>query len=958
MSLKGQSAIEYLTTYGWMLIVAGLVGGIIFAVVSDSCQISSSGFSDEVRVSQVGVDSTGELEVVLENQAPDTVSIENITLSSEDGERNLGFDREVDSGSEQTFSLNNVGDAGSCNQLDMEIIYEDSITSFTTGTIRMPYSLNATVTDTLDAAFSDDGPQNIGQTVNFDASASDDSNGTISSYSWDFGDGDTGSGETATHSYSSAGTYTVELTVTNDEGDTDTEVSQVEIQSTNNPPTATTKSDKTVAIGETVQFNASESSDPDGDSLSYYWDFDEDGITESNIREPTYSYGSGGTYTVNLTVSDGEYNRSDTVNVDVTTYDLVVDKNDGSNYDVIDYAVGNASSGDSILIKTATYDNPVAIDKNISITGQGEVTLNGDRSSTGLTMTTGGLSVNVSGLDIVGWETGVSTYYESGDYVFEGLNVSNNGDDNGGSGLSVYGDIVFRDSVVSGNDQDEFDTVGMEHYNSYYSDSSVVLENVSFSGNGEYGLDGGGSGSYVVNDSVFRDTLGGSGLYADSSGANWSLNRVNLTGNSDSGLYAGSASGKWWLRDVNSTGNGNYGVYASSVTGFWNASDSAFYGNDVSGYSGAGSDFYGVGADQELDLERNWWGSSGGPNSSSVRGNVSVDPFCDVSDCSSYSGFSGSDLVALNVGSGEEYADIQWAIDSSGSGDIVRIYEGVYDRSGLTVDHNLSLEAENGNVTLRGDRSSTGFSVSTGGLSVNVSGLDIVGWETGVSTYYESGDYVFEGLNVSNNGDDNGGSGLSVYGDIVFRDSVVSGNDQDEFDTVGMEHYNSYYSDSSVVLENVSFSGNGEYGLDGGGSGSYVVNDSVFRESVGDGIYAGSSSADWNLTSVNITNNEDGIDADGATGKWFLRNANISQNSYYGVYANSVTGFWNASDSVLAKNNQSGTGYQDFHATDSDKTLNLKENWWGQDTGPESNQYSGSIEYTPYCTDSECTSTS
>jgi hypothetical protein len=48
----------------------------------------------------------------------------------------------------------------------------------------------------------------------FDGSGSKDSDGTIASYAWNFGDGTTGTGQTASHTYTAAGPQTVTLTVT------------------------------------------------------------------------------------------------------------------------------------------------------------------------------------------------------------------------------------------------------------------------------------------------------------------------------------------------------------------------------------------------------------------------------------------------------------------------------------------------------------------------------------------------------------------------------------------------------------------------------------------------------------------------------------------------------------------------------------------------------------------------
>lgn len=58
------------------------------------------------------------------------------------------------------------------------------------------------------------------QSISFDATESSDSDGTISSYSWTFGDGNSDSGNTTAHSYTTDGSFNVTLTVTDDDGAT------------------------------------------------------------------------------------------------------------------------------------------------------------------------------------------------------------------------------------------------------------------------------------------------------------------------------------------------------------------------------------------------------------------------------------------------------------------------------------------------------------------------------------------------------------------------------------------------------------------------------------------------------------------------------------------------------------------------------------------------------------------
>lgn len=140
----------------------------------------------------------------------------------------------------------------------------------------------------------------------FDATESNDPDGSIASYSWDFdGNGATDArGDTVTTTFDSSGEQDVTLTVTDDRG---ASVSTSKTVSVNEAPEPAFSYSPTIPnVDESVTFDADESTDSDGSIDRLEWDFDDDGEIEATGMQVTHAFSQPGDYRVSLSVTDDD----------------------------------------------------------------------------------------------------------------------------------------------------------------------------------------------------------------------------------------------------------------------------------------------------------------------------------------------------------------------------------------------------------------------------------------------------------------------------------------------------------------------------------------------------------------------------------------------------------------------------------------------------------------------------
>ncbi|MBO8130163.1 MAG: PKD domain-containing protein [Candidatus Marinimicrobia bacterium] len=141
----------------------------------------------------------------------------------------------------------------------------------------------------------------VNKLIQFDGSYSSSTEGSIVSWTWDFGDNIRTSGKRVKHGFMKKGIYQVSLIVKDEKGLQSKVIKKIHVYD-NEPVVQISILSDRPKPGETVTFDASGSFDPDGEIVRYYWDFGNGVVQEGSVVK--YVYGKPGEYYVNLTVID------------------------------------------------------------------------------------------------------------------------------------------------------------------------------------------------------------------------------------------------------------------------------------------------------------------------------------------------------------------------------------------------------------------------------------------------------------------------------------------------------------------------------------------------------------------------------------------------------------------------------------------------------------------------------
>jgi parallel beta-helix repeat protein len=348
---------------------------------------------------------------------------------------------------------------------------------------------------------------------------------------------------------------------------------------------------------------------------------------------------------------------------------IVVDADGGTGVDAttITGGISEAEDGDTVEVRSGTYEEAVSVSKNVTLVAPNGATLDGsslsgendgvrvfgnaDVTVEGFTITGYSLGVSIGGsgesatlVDLTlrdnvygvhargattDWEirdttiadsdeSGVTAADTTGDWRIVGSTVENNGE-YGIRAIDATGDWGVVGTTVR-NNGDPTDEIPQAGIIAGGSTGDWAIVDTTVTGN-DAGVDAGdSSGDWtVVSSNISSNTFpsgsgeAGTGVRARNANGDWSVYDTEIS-DQTVGISAVAAEGDWRVRFANVTGNA-VGLLATDTTGAWTVRRSAFVNNSAHGIDATG-------ASPEGDATRNWWGQTSGPTDDQCVGNV------------------------------------------------------------------------------------------------------------------------------------------------------------------------------------------------------------------------------------------------------------------------------------------------------------------------------------------------
>ena len=122
--LAGQSAIEYLMTYGWMLLVVAVVGGAVFSMVGEQSIESIQGFNDNrIHAADFGLTDSS-LQINVGASGADNVVLKEVKLSDSSNNVSIPLNHEISAGQNSVLNLPHLTQSNEVNNVKIDLVYD------------------------------------------------------------------------------------------------------------------------------------------------------------------------------------------------------------------------------------------------------------------------------------------------------------------------------------------------------------------------------------------------------------------------------------------------------------------------------------------------------------------------------------------------------------------------------------------------------------------------------------------------------------------------------------------------------------------------------------------------------------------------------------------------------------------------------------------------------------------